>query len=88
MFGTLIICLPSKHTGGAVCLQHGEKSARFNTSETSAFDTAFIAWFVLNVYLFYPSRLTKTIGILTLPTRQVDLLVYVLGAWTYSLWKD
>ena len=51
MFGTLIICLPSKHTGGAVCLQHGEKSARFNTSETSTFDTAFIAWFVLNVYL-------------------------------------
>ncbi|KAL2057964.1 hypothetical protein ABVK25_001581 [Lepraria finkii] len=45
MFGTLIICLPSKHTGGAVCLQHGEKSARFNTSENSAFDTAFIAWY-------------------------------------------
>ena len=48
MFATLIICLPSQHTGGAVRLQHGEKSARFDTSESSAFDTTFIAWFVLN----------------------------------------
>jgi len=50
MFGTLVICLPSKHTGGAVCLQHGGKSASFNTSETSAFDATFIAWFVLNIH--------------------------------------
>ena len=48
MFATLIICLPSQHTGGAVRLQHGENSARFDTGESSAFDTTFIAWFVLN----------------------------------------
>lgn len=45
MFGTLVICLPSEHTGGDVCLQHGEKLARFSTSKSSTFDTTFIAWY-------------------------------------------
>ena len=46
MFGTLVVCLPSKHTGGTVCLQHGTKKERFDTSEFSAFDATCIAWFV------------------------------------------
>ena len=49
MFGTLVICLPSKHTGGTVCLQHGTKEETFDTSESSAFDATCIAWFVSNI---------------------------------------
>ncbi len=49
MFGTLVVCLPSKHTGGTVCLQHGTKKESFDTSEFSAFDATCIAWFVSNI---------------------------------------
>jgi hypothetical protein len=45
MFGTLVICLPSKHVGGTVCLQHGEKSMRLSTAESSAFDSFYLAWY-------------------------------------------
>lgn len=46
MFGTLIICLPSEHTGGAVCLRHGSKSERFDSSGSSAFGASYLTWFV------------------------------------------
>ncbi|KAL8938341.1 MAG: hypothetical protein Q9216_003942 [Gyalolechia sp. 2 TL-2023] len=45
MFGTLVICLPSSHTGGAVSLRHGAKSKTFDTSTTSTFDASFVAWY-------------------------------------------
>ncbi|KAI9894349.1 MAG: hypothetical protein M1814_003105 [Vezdaea aestivalis] len=45
MFGTLVICLPSEHIGGAVRLQHGGKSINFETSENSAFSASYIAWY-------------------------------------------
>ena len=44
MFGTLIICLPSEHVGGAVYLIHGPKEKTFATAELSAFSTTYIAW--------------------------------------------
>ncbi|KAL8924487.1 MAG: hypothetical protein Q9172_002652 [Xanthocarpia lactea] len=46
MFGTLIICLPSEHTGGAVCLRHGSKSERFDSSGSSAFGASYLTWFI------------------------------------------
>ncbi|KAI4287667.1 MAG: hypothetical protein L6R35_003073 [Caloplaca aegaea] len=46
MFGTLIICLPSEHTGGAVCLRHRSKSERFDSSGNSAFGASYLTWFV------------------------------------------
>ena len=52
MFGTLVVYLPAEHSGGAVCLQHGAKKARFDTSESSEFDAIFIAWLVFDVHLF------------------------------------
>jgi hypothetical protein len=45
MFGTLVICLPSEHTGGAVCLQHGKDSLDLSTAETSAYDSYYLAWY-------------------------------------------
>ncbi|KAL7924054.1 hypothetical protein ACQKWADRAFT_19269 [Trichoderma austrokoningii] len=45
MFGTLVICLPSKHTGGAVLLHHGAQSKKLSTAKTSANGYCNLAWF-------------------------------------------
>ncbi|MCJ1391367.1 hypothetical protein MMC18_004230 [Xylographa bjoerkii] len=45
MFGTLVICLPSEHVGGAVCLTHGQEKKTFETAEASIFNTTYIAWY-------------------------------------------
>lgn len=52
MFGTLVIGLPSEHTGGTVCLQHGTEKEKFNTSASSIFGATYLAWFVSNVNYF------------------------------------
>ena len=70
MLGTLVICLPSPHTGGAVCLQHGSKKARFDTSESSAFDASYIAWLVFTDLILW-SLYSKNLGMQTSPTREV-----------------
>ncbi|KAL8764944.1 MAG: hypothetical protein Q9209_007808 [Squamulea sp. 1 TL-2023] len=54
MFGTLIICLPSKHTGGAVCLRHGSKSERFESSGNSAFGASYLTWYADVVHEIEP----------------------------------
>lgn len=38
MFGTLVICLPSKHAGGEVHLSHAGQKKALNTATTSEFD--------------------------------------------------
>ncbi|KAH7395257.1 hypothetical protein DE146DRAFT_697405 [Phaeosphaeria sp. MPI-PUGE-AT-0046c] len=45
MFGTLVICLPSEHTGGEVRLNHGGKEKIIETAPTSAFDLCVLAWY-------------------------------------------
>lgn len=45
MFGTLVICLPSEHTGGEVSLVHGNKKHVFETGPASAFDLSTLAWY-------------------------------------------
>ncbi|KAI9890596.1 MAG: hypothetical protein M1814_003794 [Vezdaea aestivalis] len=45
MFGTLVICLPSEHIGGAVSLQHGENSCQFDMSKNSSFGASYAAWY-------------------------------------------
>lgn len=44
MFGTLVICLPSEHVGGAVRLTHGGKEKVFATAEFSPYNVTYIAW--------------------------------------------
>ena len=44
MFGTLVICLPSEHIGGAVRLTHNQKEEVYATDELSCFNTTYIAW--------------------------------------------
>ena len=45
MFGTLVVCLPSDHQGGSVILKHQKDEYHFDSSKTSAFGTAFAAWY-------------------------------------------
>lgn len=45
MFGTLVICLPSKHEGGAVHVRHGEETKVLEADKNSEFDTSFVAWY-------------------------------------------
>ncbi|KAL8991463.1 MAG: hypothetical protein Q9177_000135 [Variospora cf. flavescens] len=54
MFGTLIICLPSEHTGGAVCLRHRSKSKRFDSSGNSAFGASYLTWYADVVHEIEP----------------------------------
>ncbi|KAK1248320.1 hypothetical protein MKX08_006540 [Trichoderma sp. CBMAI-0020] len=42
-FGLLVICLPSQHTGGTVCLQHNEKSLELSAAKTSAHNISYFA---------------------------------------------
>lgn len=48
MFGTLVICLPSKHDGGDVHLTHSGQSRAFETAKSSEFDYSYIAWYVIS----------------------------------------
>lgn len=45
MFGTLIVCLPSEHSGGQVRLIHGGKERVLETAPTSSFDISTLAWY-------------------------------------------
>jgi hypothetical protein len=45
MFGTLVICLPSYHEGGDVCLSHAGRKMVLQTSPSSRFDISVLAWY-------------------------------------------
>lgn len=43
--GRLVICLPSEHKGGEVCLEHAGRDHAFATAPGSAFDLSALAWY-------------------------------------------
>lgn len=45
MFGTLVVCLPSKHEGGEVYLTHNGESRVFKSSQVSEFEGSYAAWY-------------------------------------------
>jgi hypothetical protein len=45
MFGTLVVCLPSEHTGGEVHLKHNQKQQVLQTAESSAHELSALAWY-------------------------------------------
>ena len=45
MFGTMIVCLPSEHTGGEVHLTHNQKRQILRTAESSAYNLSTLAWY-------------------------------------------
>ena len=47
MFGTLVICLPSKHEGGDVNVIHGEQRKTLKTAGLSEFNYTYLCWFVM-----------------------------------------
>ena len=56
MFGTLIICLPAEHQGGAVHLVHGQEEKTFCTADSSAFGMSCITWYADVVHEIQPVR--------------------------------
>jgi hypothetical protein len=47
MFGTLVICLPSKHKGREVHVSHGGQRKVLRTAESSEFKYTYLCWFVI-----------------------------------------
>ncbi|KAI9689724.1 MAG: hypothetical protein M1822_009605 [Bathelium mastoideum] len=45
MFGTLVVCLPSKHEGGELCLSHDNKNKTFKTAPSSELGISYLAWY-------------------------------------------
>jgi hypothetical protein len=45
MFGTLVICLPSYHSGGEVFLEHNNKKHTIKTAGDSAWNLSTLAWY-------------------------------------------
>jgi hypothetical protein len=45
MFGTLVICLPSEHSGGEVHLVHGGKTTILQAAKHSQYDLSVLAWY-------------------------------------------
>ncbi|RDW69921.1 hypothetical protein BP5796_08318 [Coleophoma crateriformis] len=45
MFGTLVIALPSEHQGGQLVVTHLGQTKTFETSEVSAFEYSYLAWY-------------------------------------------
>ncbi|RDW93605.1 2OG-Fe(II) oxygenase [Aspergillus mulundensis] len=45
MFGTLVVCLPSKHEGGDVVATHKGEARTFDSSATSEFEYSYAAWY-------------------------------------------
>ncbi|PIG90305.1 hypothetical protein AARAC_010814 [Aspergillus arachidicola] len=45
MFGTLAVCLPSKHEGGDVIVSHKDDQFKFQTAPTSKFGVPWAAWY-------------------------------------------
>ncbi|QGI60785.1 hypothetical protein CEK26_004756 [Fusarium fujikuroi] len=45
MIGTLIVCLPSQHEGGDVCLSFGSQKQRLSTAENPEFDLTAMSWY-------------------------------------------
>lgn len=43
--GRLVICLPSEHTGGEVCIEHTDKDHASVTTSGSTFDLSALAWY-------------------------------------------
>ncbi|KAA8646830.1 2OG-Fe(II) oxygenase [Aspergillus tanneri] len=45
MFGTLVVCLPSKHEGGSVIASHRDNHLKFHTAPNSEFGFSWAAWY-------------------------------------------
>ncbi|KAA1073743.1 hypothetical protein PGT21_024118 [Puccinia graminis f. sp. tritici] len=96
MFGTLVICLPSAHTGGEVVVKHNGQSKTLRTSDATQ---SFACWYsdvtheVLPVKSGY--RCVLTYNLVTQPDRprpkasvvesQKDPLRKMLGSWLEDL---
>lgn len=97
MFGTLVICLPSKHEGGEIVAAHTGQSRVFKTDTTSEFGYSFAAWYSDVTHAIQPvlsgHRLVLTYNLiqcgppLSLAARSLGDAVVILET-AFSLWRS
>jgi hypothetical protein len=103
MFATIIIILPSEHTGGQVCVSHGTKKDTFDTAISSAVGFSLLAWYTDVKHKVKPItsgfRLALSYKLIhtarnTLPpsipdsTGAIDTLTTVLRNWEQNRYGD
>ena len=100
MFGTLVICLPSKHEGGDVVASHRGQSKIFHTSST--FDHNYISWYADVTHEVKPiisgHRLVLVYNLIqystgptlsaTVLAREKKELSSILSSWTRGATKE
>lgn len=94
MFGTLVVCLPSKHEGGEVIATHRDKSAKFSTAEISEFGFSWAAWYAdvthevkpvtsgHRIVLVYNLIHRPTAALLNLGENRTTRLTNCLNSWS------
>lgn len=91
MIGTLVVCLPSKHEGGAVRLSHAGKEQVFATGPSSLYNVTCLAWYsdvtheieevtsgnrlVLTYNIVQPTGERVTAGFFAKQVKNVDKLI-------------
>lgn len=100
MFGTLVICLPSKHEGGEIVASHRGQSKTFRTGST--FNHTYIAWYADVKHEVKPItsgyRLVLVCNLIqrsTGPTQSAAILARekkelsrILGSWVRGVQKE
>lgn len=84
MFGTLIICLPSKHVGGEVRVSHHGEEKLFCTGNSADFGLSWLAWYSNVKHEILPvlsgHRLVLTYNLVAPPTHLAYLSARALSA--------
>ncbi|KAI9659849.1 MAG: hypothetical protein M1821_001200 [Bathelium mastoideum] len=79
MFGTLVVCLPSKHEGGELCLSHDNKNKTFKTAPSSELGISYLA---CAEYLLTKTNLaSKYIPTASALSTPEDSIRQILRAW-------
>lgn len=102
MVATLVVVLPSAHSGGELVIRHDQKEVVVDFSAKSSFDTQFAAFFAdcehevrpvtsgVRLALVYNLTLEKQAKPIKAPTigEQIAQSTQVLGQWKQSLLAD
>ncbi|KAJ7488868.1 hypothetical protein FB451DRAFT_1223132 [Mycena latifolia] len=79
MFATIIIILPSEHSGGQVCVSHGTKKNTFDTAASSATSFSLLAWY---------ADVKHEVKPVTSGFRLALFLTTILRNWEQNLYAD
>ncbi|KAE8394112.1 hypothetical protein BDV23DRAFT_179916 [Aspergillus alliaceus] len=100
MFGTLTVCLPSKHEGGDVIASHQDDHITFKTASTSEFGFSWAAWYAdvthevkpvtsgYRIVLIYNLIHRPSAALLDFHGSKTEKLVRLLESWARAADED